>query len=96
MTDDEIKDLIGDNFDNEKEVELTTRAVKFLATRMGLAKRMCNKLFGEEMVEVEDVYTMYDYLNREVATQMIIMTGEKAVQNLEAAKLRLKPEGDLN
>lgn len=96
MTDDEVKDLVGCYVKDAQEAELTVRAVKFVTSRMNLAKRVCDKLFGEEMAEVEEVYTMYDYLNRETSTQLLLMTGEKAVAQLDAAKARTKPDGELN
>jgi hypothetical protein len=96
MTNEDAKKLVAQFVEDDKEAELTVRAVKFIADRMSLANSLCDRLFGSETACVEDVYTMYDYINRETATQLLIMSGERAVSALEEARARANTEEDLN
>jgi len=96
MTEDDVKSLVAEYIEDDKEVELTVRAVKFVSDRMGLAQSVCDRLFGANVVDVEDVYSMYDYLNREMSAQVLLMAGERAVSTLEAANARTKPDDELN
>jgi hypothetical protein len=98
MTEDEARELVGRHIGDEKEADLTVRAVLFVANRVEMAKDLCDKLFGQNVAEVEEVYSMHDYLIRETSAQVLLMAGEKAVNQLKAAQAREKsePDGDLN
>ena len=96
MTEDEVKSLVAEYIEDDTEADLTVRAVKFVSDRIGLAHSVCDRLFGANVADVEDVYSMYDYLNREMSAQVLLMAGERAVATLEAANARTKSDDELN
>lgn len=106
MNEDDVKSFVAE-FIKNKDAEPTVRAVKYVSDRMELTKALCDRLFGSGMATIQEIYSMYDILNREASTQILVMATEKvrasaseqldkASEQLGVAKDKVKPDGDLN